>query len=480
MQWLAAVCVKRPTFAAVLMLIITVLGIEGYSRLGVDRFPNVDFPFVIVTTILPGASPEDVEQTITDPIEAAVNTVGAIDELRSVSAEGVSLVIVQFDLGVDVNDAAQDVRDRVGRVTRELPDGTEPPVIAKLDPDAVPVLFATVKAPGRPVRQVTEVADTTVRTALESIKGVGQVKILGGEDRAVNVWVDPVKLRSLGMSAGELARAIGTQNLTVPGGRVDTGRDQLTLRVHGKVARAEDVAGIAVRTMGDRVIRVGDVARVEDGVEEPQNLAMWNGEEAVVLAISKQSGSNTVAVADALRERAARPHRRPAPRLDRLDVIRDESAPIRTSTDGVTEHLVVGVAARGGRRVVVPRLRALDHHRRARDPDLGARHVRGDEPARLHAEHHHPAGARAVGRHRDRRRHRRPREHRPAHRREGQDADGRGGRGAPSEIGLAVMATTLSLVAVFLPVVFLLAGIPGGSCAASASRCRSPSWCRCS
>jgi HAE1 family hydrophobic/amphiphilic exporter-1 len=458
MQWLAEICVRRPVFATVLSLLIVVLGIEGYSRLGVDRFPNVDFPFVIVTTILPGASPEDVEQTITDPIEAAVNTVGAIDELRSVSAEGVSLVIVQFDLGVDVNDAAQDVRDRVGRVTRELPDGTEPPVIAKLDPDAVPVLFATVKAPGRPVRQVTEVADTTVRTALESIKGVGQVKILGGEDRAVNVWVDPVKLRSLGMSAGELARAIGTQNLTVPGGRVDTGRDQLTLRVHGKVARAEDVAGIAVRTMGDRVIRVGDVARVEDGVEEPQNLAMWNGEEAVVLAISKQSGSNTVAVADAVRE-ALLGLTDDLPPGYRLDVIRDESAPIRTSTDGVREHLVVGslLAAvvvllflGSGRSTVIAAL-AIPTSVLGTFAVMNLLGYTLNTITLL-------ALALSVGividdaivvlenivRHVD----------------EKGKTPMVAAVEATQEIGLAVMATTFSLVAVFLPVVFL-AGIPG-------------------
>ncbi len=342
MQWLAEICVKRPIFASVLTLLIVVLGLAGYRTLGVDRFPKIDFPVVTITTILPGASPEDVETEITDKVEAAVNTVGSIEELRSISAEGISLVVVQFKLEKHVDVMAQDVRDRVDRVLRDLPEGVEPPVVSKIDPDASPILFAAVRAPGKPTREITALADGQIREALEVLPGVGQVRVLGGRKRAVNVWIDPVKLRSLNVAAGEVARAIGAQNLNVPGGRIDTGRDQLTLRVVGRVAEATDVGQLPVRTMGDRVVRVADVASVEDGTEEAESLALWNGEPAVVLAIRKQSGANTVAVADTVLERVDELAVDLKSSGVDIDIIRDESGSIRTGTDGVKEHLVLG------------------------------------------------------------------------------------------------------------------------------------------
>ncbi len=341
MQWLAEICVRRPVFASVLSLLIVVLGIAGYFQLGVDRFPKIDFPVVTVTTILPGASPVDVESDITDVIEGAVNTVGNIDELRSISSEGVSLVVAQFKLSVDPDIAAQDVRDRIDRVMRDLPEGTEPPVVSKIDPDASPIIYAALRSPGRPLREVTDMADNTVRHALESLGGVGQVRVLGGVERAVNVWLDPVKLQAYGISAGEVARAIGAENVSIPGGRVDTGRDQLTLRVNGRVADALDVGKLPVRTTGERAILVGDVARVEDSAQDAESAALWNGQPTVALAIRKQTGANTVAVADLVRERIGELGTE-LPKGYSIEVIRDESASIRTGTDGVKEHLVVG------------------------------------------------------------------------------------------------------------------------------------------
>ncbi len=341
MQWLAEICVKRPVFATVLSLLIVVLGVFGYSTLGVDRFPKIDFPVVTVTTILPGASPADVETEITDKVEAAVNTVGSIEELRSISAEGVSIVVAQFKLEKDVDIAAQDVRDRVDRILRDLPEGVEPPVVSKIDPDAAPILFAALRAPGRPAREITAYADGRVREALEVLPGVGQVRVLGGRKRAVNVWIDPVRLRANNVAAAEVARAVSAQNLSVPGGRVDTGRDQLTLRVVGRVTDPLEVGALPVRTMGDRVVRVSDVATVEDGTEEAETSALWNGEPAVVLAIRKQTGSNTVAVADAVKERVDELGEE-LPAGYAIDIIRDESASIRTGTDGVKSHLLEG------------------------------------------------------------------------------------------------------------------------------------------
>src|SRR3954453_22550542 len=186
MQWLARLSVRRPVFATVMILVIGVVGIVGYKNLNVDRFPNVDFPIISIITVLPGAAPEEVETELSDKIEEAVNTLGGIEELRSVSTEGVSQVYVTFSLDKDVNIAARDVRDHVNLILPDLPDGTKPPVIGKLDPDAAPVLFVAMESP-RSVRDLTELADHEVRQALESIQGVGQVSIIGGRKRQVEV-----------------------------------------------------------------------------------------------------------------------------------------------------------------------------------------------------------------------------------------------------------------------------------------------------
>ena len=341
MQWLAEICVKRPIFATVLTLVVVVLGLAGYSRLGVDRFPKIDFPVVTITTVLPGASPEDVETELTDKIEAAVNTIGDIEELRSISAESVSIVIVQFKLEKSVDVAAQDVRDRVGRILTDLPEGVEPPAIAKIDPDASPIVYAALRGPGRAPEEITELADQRVREALQVLPGVGQVRILGGQKRTIQVWLDPVRLRSFGMGAGEVARAVGAQNITVPGGRVDTGRDQLSLRIYGRVERPDEIGELPIRVMGERIVRVKDVATVEDGVEEAESVALWNGEPAVVLAVRKQTGQNTVSVADAVKQRVEELKAELPGGYD-IEIIRDDSASIRTGTDGVKEHLLVG------------------------------------------------------------------------------------------------------------------------------------------
>src|ERR671931_2339135 len=195
MQWLAALCVKRPVFATVLILSLTVIGAFSFTRLGVDRYPKVDFPTVLVTTVQPGAAPEQIETEITDKIEEAVNTISGIDELRSNSAEGVSLVFVTFELERDLDSAAQDVRDKINRALPELPDDIEQPTIEKLDPDASPIMTVSI-ASNRSLREMTEYADKTLRRQIESINGVGQVLIVGGRKRQINVYLDGDKLRA--------------------------------------------------------------------------------------------------------------------------------------------------------------------------------------------------------------------------------------------------------------------------------------------
>ena len=340
MQWLAKLCVRRPVFTAVLMLAISVVGTAGYFQLGLDQFPKIDFPAVVITTVLPGAAPEEIETEITDKIEAAVNTISGIDELRSASVEGVSQLFVSFTLDKDVNVAAQEVRDHVNTALQNLPRGVEQPIIAKFDPDAVPILYVSVHA-DRPVREITEIADKRIRRGIESIAGVGQVSIVGGRKRQINVWIDPVALRSMSLVAADVQRAIATQNLTTPGGTVQAGPTELTLRVQGRVTSPAAVGQIVVREVNSHAIRVADVARVEDGEEEEETAAFQNGKRTIILSIRKQSGENTVAVVDAVRDRLADVEKA-LPAGYKLEIVRDASGVVRTSVNAVKEHLLMG------------------------------------------------------------------------------------------------------------------------------------------
>src|SRR5438034_4873445 len=284
MQWLAALCVKRPVFASVLILTLTVIGVFSFTRLGVDRFPKVDFPTVTVTTVQPGAAPEQVETEITDKIEEAVNTISGIDDLRSVSSEGVSVVIVSFVLEKDTDVAAQEVRDKLNGVLPRLPKTIQQPRVDKQDPDAAPVLSLALTA-NKPVRDITEYADKVLRRRLESVNGVGQVLVLGGRQRQVNIWLDGDRLRSHNLTVTDVSRALQGQNIEIPGGRLDQGPQSVTLRTRGRVQTVAEFGDIVVRQNQGHPIRVSDVARVEDGQADPDTVANVNGRSAVLLQI---------------------------------------------------------------------------------------------------------------------------------------------------------------------------------------------------
>ena len=340
MQWLAALCVRRPVFATVLVLSLVVIGIAGYMRLGVDRFPKVDFPTIIVTTRLPGSAPQEVESEISDKIEEAVNTISGIDELRSTSAEGVSQVIVTFTLDKDPDVGAQEVRDKVNLVIPNLPKDVEQPTVTRIDPDAAPVITMTLAA-NKPIREVTELADRTVRRRLEGIPGVGQVLVVGGRKRQINIWLDPVELRSNEMTASEVQRALASQNVQMPGGPIQTGPQQLTLRILGRVGTVDELANIVVKQKGSRSIKLSDIAKVVDSEADAESAALKDGTPTVVLVVRKQSGENIVAVADLVKERVKDIEKSLPPGF-KLTVVRDNSESIRTGAAAVKEHLVLG------------------------------------------------------------------------------------------------------------------------------------------
>src|SRR4051812_20123422 len=340
MQWLAAISVKRPVFASVLILSLTVVGAFAFTQLGLDRFPKVDFPTVVVTTRLPGAAPEEVETEITDKIEEAVNTISAIDELRSTSSEGVSQVIISFLLEKDADIAAQEVRDRVNRVLPLLPKTIEQPTVEKFDPDAAPVLTLAVSA-RKPVRDITEYADKTLRRQLESVNGVGQVVVSGGRARQINIQLDAARLRAYNLTVTDVSRALQSQNAEIPGGRVEQGATAMTLRTRGRVQSVAAFGDIVVKQREGHPILLRDVATVEDAMAEAETKASLNGEPTVLVTVRRQSGTNTVQVVEAVKEKLADLAPLVPPGYE-IRMVRDLSEFIKASIDSVEEHLVVG------------------------------------------------------------------------------------------------------------------------------------------
>ncbi|MBK8939700.1 MAG: efflux RND transporter permease subunit [Polyangiaceae bacterium] len=340
MQWLAAICVRRPVFATVIVMLLSVMGFFSYMGLGVDRFPKVDFPMITVTTVVPGAAPEQVETEVSDRIESAVNTLSGVDELRSVSVEGVSQVFVQFTLEKDIHVAAQEVNERVNAIKNTLPPGTREPQVMKLDPDATPILTLVASGPGD-VREVTEFADKVVKRQLESIDGVGQVTIVGGRERQINVWVDPQKIRKLNLSPLDVERALLAQNLELPNGRMEQGETVYTVRTLGRVKSVDDLREITVSSRDNYIVKLSDIARVEDGMSEPVSVGYTNGKSAVLLNIRKQSGKNTMEVVQRVKERID--EFRPLwPKGYEIKVARDQSEFVGNAIGAVKEHLIVG------------------------------------------------------------------------------------------------------------------------------------------
>ncbi len=332
-------CIKRPVFTWVLVAIPVVLGIVSYDSLGVDLFPNVDFPVCTVTTVLAGTSVEEMETTVTKPIEDIINTVSGIDELRSTTQEGVSIVTVQFMLSKNGDVGTQEVRDKVNTVLADLPDGTETPIIDKFETGSMPILTIAVSG-RRDFREVTEIARKDIKERLETVNGVGAVTLVGGRVRAMNVVVDVEKLAAYGMSVEDVRLALTRQNIEVPGGRVDQGARELVLRTLGRVSTEKEFNDLIIANRGDYLIRIGDVGRAVDSYEEPRTLSRLDGENAVSLVVRKQSGMNTVKVVRDVKARleALRPA---LPPDVTTEIIRDQSRFIVKSIEEVKFHLLL-------------------------------------------------------------------------------------------------------------------------------------------
>ncbi|HEV2855089.1 MAG TPA: efflux RND transporter permease subunit [Thermoanaerobaculia bacterium] len=340
MQKLAEICIRRPVFAAMIILALVVVGAASYGRLGVDRFPTVDLPTVSVRTNLPGASTEETEAEVSQKIEEAVNTVEGIQELRSVSSGGSSFVIATFDLSRDIDTAAQDIRDRVSTVIRNLPEDTLPPTIAKFNNDSSPVMSVALSG-NRSLRELTEYADKVVKVQLERSAGVGEVQLVGGLERAINVWMDPDRLAAYGIPITAVRDALVRQNSEAPGGNVTSGGREQTLRTMGRFESSADFNDLVVATINGQPVRVRDLGESEDGTKEQRSVARLNGVPTVTLEVRRQSGANTIEVIEGVKQALTRVEAQLPPDL-KIETIRDQSRYIYAALHEINLHLILG------------------------------------------------------------------------------------------------------------------------------------------
>ena len=449
---MAGTVVKRPVFATVLILSLTVIGVFSFTRLGVDRFPKIDFPTVTVTTLQPGAAPEQIETEITDKIEEAVNTISGIDDLRSVSSEGVSQVIVSFLLDKNTDVAAQEVRDKVNGVLPRLPKTIQQPRVDKMDPDAAPVLSLALSAT-RPVRDITEYADKVLRRQFESLNGVGQVVLSGGRSRQINIRLDAARLRAYNLTVTDVSRALQGQNIEIPGPH-RSGAQSITLPDPGRVQRW--------RIRRHRRPREDDIqcasrrARIEDGEAEPNAGERRRRRDRAApgpAAIGHQHGRSRGRRQGTARGPEVRSARRVhgARRAGHFRLHRGRDSQRRRAPDRRLHSC-------GARRADLPDERA----RKRSSPRLRSRLIIAPRAALVHGIHSSTdddARADPLGRHRHRRCDRGPGEHLSLHRGKARRSDSRG-HPATQEIGLAVPRRRFSLVAIFVPVAFM-GGIVG-------------------
>ncbi len=337
---LADVSIDKPVFATMMILSLIVLGLFSYIKLNVDQYPDVDIPYVTATTVLRGAGPEQIESDVTKKVEDAVNTIAGVDHIQSVSQEGISIVIIQFKLEVDGKQAAQEVREKISAVRANLPDDIDDPVIQRFDPASLPIMQLTVSG-ARPEKDITTFTKDVIKKRLENVPGVGSVDLVGGAEREIQVQVDASQMQAYNLSIQDIIMAVGAANVEVPAGNLIKGQRQLLLRTMGKYTSVDDFNSVIVTSPGGKIVHLSEVAKIVDGVKERTSMARVNGDRAVGLNILKQSGSNTVRVAEALKAQLER-LRKDLPADLQITIAKDNSTFIRDSVNDVLFDILYG------------------------------------------------------------------------------------------------------------------------------------------
>lgn len=339
-MWLADTSIKRPVFATMFILALVVLGIVSYPSIGVDLYPKVDLPIVNVTTRLTGASPEIMDIDVTDKIEEAINTINGVKTLSSQSTEGVSVVTVEFVLERDIDLAVQDVREKISIIRRKLPDDIDEPIIEKVDPDSTPVLWLSLSG-SRSIGELSTYADEVLKEKLQKVSGVGAINLGGLRLRQVRIWLDQDKLQAYQITANDVFQALARENVELPGGRIESASKEYSVKIKGEFPRVPEFNDLIVAYFKGAPVRIRDIGRAEDGLEERRSIARLNGETAVGLGIQKQSGTNTVEVVDLVKKELKKVEQTLPPGM-KLSVSFDQSRFIKTSINEVQNHLIIG------------------------------------------------------------------------------------------------------------------------------------------
>ena len=338
---LSNLSIKRPVSATVAMLALVTLGTASYRRLAIDLYPNVEIPVISIITILPGGSPETVERDVSKRIEEAVNPIAGVRHIGSTSREGVSQVVVEFQLEVNIDRVVQDARTKIAAIRGDLPATIEDPVIEKIDIGGIPIVSLAVRSTSLSPRDLTALVETKVQRRLENVLGVGKVDLIGPVTREVSVEVQPDRLDALGMGVDEVIAGLRGENIDTPLGRMTSRGAEVPLRVEARAASVDQFRTMVIATRGGRPIALGEVAKVTDSVEEVRSLAFVNGTRAVALDILKQSGANAVGVADAVKaEVAALQPELPAGTT--IELVRDGSVFIREAVADVQQTMIIG------------------------------------------------------------------------------------------------------------------------------------------
>ncbi|HYD93921.1 MAG TPA: efflux RND transporter permease subunit [Noviherbaspirillum sp.] len=347
-MWFTRISIGNPVLATMMMVAFVVLGLFSYQRLRVDQFPDVTFPVVVVQTDYPGASPETIESDITRKVEESVNTINGIKNLFSRSYEGSSVVIIEFDLTIDPAQAAQDVREKVAMVKTVFRREVKEPRVMRYDPADRPIVAVSItndpNVKQRDMRDLTTIADQVIKKRLENVRGVGSVALVGGVKREIHIYVKPGEMEALGIGIDQVINALRNENMELPSGAIRSASDEKVVQIQGKVRNPQDFGRVIVARRGGQPVLLSQVATVVDGQEEQESLALYNGKRTLALGIQKAQGQNTIDVADGLKEAL----KELEPRLQALypgvkvDIIQDSSRQIRVGVENVRRTMIEG------------------------------------------------------------------------------------------------------------------------------------------
>lgn len=338
---LSDLSIKRPVFITMVMFALVVFGVIAFKGLGVDLFPKIDFPVITIVSTLPGADPETMEKSVTAIIEDAVSNISSIKHLRSTSAEGVSQIAIEFDLEKNVDVAYQEVQAKIGTIRQELPSDLRDISIEKFDIDSAPIM-AVVISGNQSIQELSKIADKTIKDRLQQVAGVGQIKLVGKQDR--NIWInlDPYKLEGFHLSVQDVIQSIKNQHLEFPGGRIETGRTELPVKIKAEFGQSQELASVVVAYQNGYPVKIADVGTIVDGLEEQRTLARLDEQQAIALIIRRQSGTNTVTVAKEVKKAVAEMKDELAVQGIKTEIAQDLSVFIEHSIEEIEFHLLFG------------------------------------------------------------------------------------------------------------------------------------------